>query len=158
MLTSLARLLSSQPARGYAGRDRRRRVLSPPWLLLAASVLGVIVFATVCPVGWRPRLFRNPDLERFAAFLALGLAAKLALPRKDRWTLPGLLLLAVGLEAAQLLIPGRDARLGDGMVKAFGALAGVQLGQASFVLRRILRRLADRWLEQQAAAARSPTS
>ncbi|MGC1304312.1 MAG: hypothetical protein WA840_18250 [Caulobacteraceae bacterium] len=150
MLSHLARLLSSPPARNPAGRERRRRALSPPWLLCAAAVLGVIVFATLCPVGWRPRLFRNPDLERFAAFVALGFAAKLALPRKDHLTLPVLLLFAIGLEAAQLLIPGRDARLQDGLVKAFGTLAGVQLGQVFFSLRRATRRWAARWLERRA--------
>lgn len=124
---------------------------SPPWLLFAASVLGVIVFATLGPVGWRPHLFGNPDLERVGAFAALGFAAKLAFPRKDPLTLPALLLLAIGLEAAQRLVPGRDARLQDGVVKAFGALAGVQLGQVFFSLRRAARRWAVNWLERQAA-------
>jgi hypothetical protein len=151
MLSSLARLVSSEPAREYAGRERRRGAPCLPWLLFAASVLGVIVFATLCPVGWRPRLFRNPDLERFAAFAALGFAAKLAFPREDRLTLPGLLLLAIGLEAAQRLIPGRDARLQDGLVKAFGALAGVQFGQIYFSLRRAARRATGRLLDRQAA-------
>jgi membrane associated rhomboid family serine protease len=126
-------------------------MLSPPWLLFAAGVLGVIVFATLGPVGWRPHLFANPDLERCAAFAVLGFAAKLALPRKDHLTLPAVLLLAIGLEAAQQLIPGRDARLQDGLVKAFGALAGVQLGQVFFSLRRAARRWAVRWRQRQVA-------
>jgi len=151
MLSRLARFLSSSPARNPAGRERRRRVLSPPWLLIAAAVLGVIVFATLGPVGWRPHLFSNPDLERCVAFAALGSAAKLAFPRKDHLTLPGLLLLAIALEAAQRFVPGRDARLQDGLVKAFGVLAGVQLGQVFFSVRRTTRRWAVRWLERQAA-------
>lgn len=150
MLVRLARLLSSASARGPAGRERRRGTPSPPWLLFAVSVLGVIVFATLCPIGWRPRLFANPDLERFAAFAALGFAAKLAFPRKDYLTLPGLVLLAIGLELAQRLVPGRDARLMDGLVKTFGVLAGVPLGQVFFSLRRAARRWADRWLERAA--------
>src|ERR1700742_108943 len=103
MLLRLPRLLSSPSAHALAGRDRRRRVLSAPWLVFASAVLGAIVFATLCPIGWRPRLFANPDLERFAAFAALGFAAKLALPRKDYLTLPALVALAIGLEAAQRL-------------------------------------------------------
>ena len=148
----LPRSMSSFLYPESAGRERRRTIWSAPWLLFAASVLAVIVFATLCPIGWRPRLFKDPDLERFAAFAALGFAAKLALPRKDRLTVAGLLLLAVGLEAAQLLIPGRDARVPDGLVKALGAVAGVQGGQVFFAVRRAARRVTVRWQERTAAA------
>jgi VanZ family protein len=50
--------------------------------------------------------------------------------------LAGAVLAAVGLEAAQLFIPGRDARLVDAVVKALGAALGVQLGLAALLLRR----------------------
>jgi hypothetical protein len=117
--------------------ERRRKLMSAEWLLLAGVALAVIVFATLCPIGWRPRLFANPDLERVAAFAVLGFAAKFAFPRKHLWTILGLALVAGGLEAAQLLIPGRDAHLWDAAVKMLGAAAGVQFGLAGLIFRRV---------------------
>jgi hypothetical protein len=139
--------------------ERRRRQISVQWLLLAALALAVIVFATLCPMQWRPRLFANPDLERFAAFAALGFAAKLALPRKHLWTILGLGLVAAGLEAAQHLAPGRDAHLRDAVVKAIGAVTGVQLGLVSLIARRALARRIHQGLKAyRAAAARRPVT
>jgi hypothetical protein len=120
--------------------ERRRYLMSVQWLLLAAAALGVIAFATLCPMPLRPRLFANPDLERFVAFAALGFAVKLAFPRKHLWTVLGLVLVAAGLEAAQSLAPGRDAHLHDAVVKAIGAATGVQLGLVSLIARRALAR------------------
>ena len=119
-------------------RERRRNLISVQWMLLAALAMGVITFATLCPMPLRPRLFANPDLERFAAFTALGFAAKLAFPRRHLWTLLVLILLAAGLEAAQSLAPGRDAHLHDALVKAIGAATGVQSGLVGLIARRAL--------------------
>jgi len=116
--------------------ERRRKLLSVQWLLLAAAALAVIAFATLCPIQERPRLFANPDLERFAAFVTLGFAAKLAFPRRHVWTILGLVLFVAGLEAAQHLVPGRHAHLHDAVVKGIGAAMGVQLGLAGLVARR----------------------
>jgi hypothetical protein len=120
--------------------ERRRNLMSPQWLLLAALAMAVIAFATLCPMQWRPRLWANPDLERFAAFAALGFAAKLAFPRRHLWTVLGLVLVAAGLEAAQSLAPGRDAHVHDAVVKAIAAATGVQLGLVSLIARRAAAR------------------
>lgn len=132
--------------------ERRRRLVSVQWLLVAALALAVIAFATLCPMQWRPRLFRDPDLERFAAFAALGFAAKLAFPRKHFWTILGLGVAAAGLEAAQSLAPGRDAHLRDAVVKMLGAAAGVQLGLVSLIARRTLARRIRQGLQAYRAA------
>jgi hypothetical protein len=116
--------------------ERRRRLMSVEWLLLAGLALAVIVFATLCPMAWRPRLSENPDLERFTAFAALGFAAKLAFPRRHVWTILGLGVAAASLEAGQRLIPGRDAHLWDAVVKMLGAAAGVQLGLVCLIIQR----------------------
>jgi hypothetical protein len=124
--------------------ERRRNLLSVQWLLLAALALAIIAFATLCPMPWRPRLFANPDLERFVAFASLGFAVKLAFPRRHLWTVLGLMLVAAGLEAAQRLAPGRDAHLHDAVVKAIGGATGVQLGLVSLIARRaVARRLRE---------------
>jgi hypothetical protein len=116
--------------------ERRRKLMSAQWLLLAGLALAVIVFATLCPMPWRPRLSENPDLERFAAFAVLGFAAKLAFPRRHLWTILGLGLVAAGLEIGQSFIPGRDAHLSDAVVKALGAAAGVQFGLVGLIVQR----------------------
>lgn len=133
---------TSNTAVQYGRPERRKRRLSAQWLLLACGVAGVIVFATLCPLHWRPRLSHNPNIERFAAFLLLGFAAKLAFPRRHVLTVLGVIALAAGLEAAQLLIPGRDARVMDAVVKATGAVMGVQFGLVSFMFKRAVVRLA----------------
>jgi len=124
--------------------ERRRKLVSVEWLVFAGLALAIIVFATLCPIQWRPHLSRNPDVERFAAFAALGFAAKYAFPRRHVWTILGLGLVAAGLEAAQRLAPGRDAHLWDALVKALGAAVGVQLGLVSFIVRRtVIRRIGE---------------
>jgi hypothetical protein len=116
--------------------ERRRKLISVQWLLLAALALAVIAAATLCPIEQRPHLFANPDLERFAAFALLGFAAKLAFPRRHVWTILGLALVAAGLEAAQHLALGRHAHLHDAMVKVLGGALGVQFGLVSLIARR----------------------
>jgi len=133
--------------------ERRRKLISVQWLLLAALALSVIVFATLCPMRLRPHLFANPDLERFAAYAGLGFAAKLAFPRKHFVTILGLGLVAAGLEAAQHLAPGRDAHLRDAIVKALGAAAGVQFGLACLIVRRGLAKRIRLGLEAHRPAA-----
>ena len=118
--------------------ERRRTLMSVQWLLVAAVALAVIAFVTLCPMPLRPRWFVNPDAERFVAFAGLGFAAKLAFPRRHAWTILVLVLVAAGLEAAQHLAPGRDAHVRDAVVKAIGAMTGVQFGLASLIARRVV--------------------
>jgi hypothetical protein len=135
--------------------ERRRKLMSVQWLLLAAAALAVIAIATLCPIQERPHLFANPDLERFVAFALLGFAAKLGFPRKHVWTILALVGVAAGLEAAQHLALGRHAHLHDALVKSLGAAIGVQIGLASLVARRALakpiRQGAEAWRPVPAA-------
>ena len=128
----------------YLGPDRRRIRLSMRWLLLALAVGAAIVFATLCPIQWRPHLTDDPNQERFLAFAILGFAAKLAFPRHNAWLVCAVVTLAIGLEAVQLIIPGRDGRVMDAAVKALGGAFGVQVGEISFFLKRVLASAADR--------------
>jgi hypothetical protein len=127
--------------------ERRRKLMSVQWLLLAAVALAVIAAATLCPIQERPHLFANPDPERFAAFALLGFAAKLGFPRQHVWTIIALVLVAAGLEAAQHLALGRHAHLHDAVVKSLGAALGVQLGLVSLIARRALPERARQVLE-----------
>ena len=101
-------------------------------LLRAAGVAGVclLVVLSVVPGAYRPHTGAPGDLEHL---LAYGLtAAALALG----WRSPvhivgiilGLLVLASGLEVAQLFVPGRGASWETALVSGFGGLCGVVLG------------------------------
>lgn len=121
----------------------RRRLLFVGWLLAALLIFALVIAATVCPIGWRPRLSRDPDQERFWAFFALGVAAKFAAPRRHLSLLVGVVLTAGVTEAVQRWLPGRDARVADAVIKALGAFAGVQTGYTFFKLRRVWAGLAE---------------
>jgi hypothetical protein len=121
--------------RRYSGPERR--IAKPSFTLICAAGLSVlaIAFATLCPIGLRPRL-GPPDVERFSAFFVLGLILSQTAPRKPMLVLAFMVLLAFGLEGAQLMVPGRDGRFPDACVKATGGVLGAQLGLMSFAIRR----------------------
>jgi len=110
-------------------------------LIIACLLLVFIVFATLSPINLRPRT-GHPNLERFAAFLILGAAYTLALPRRAGLVAICLVVGAFGLEAAQRWAPTRDPDLNDALVKSLGALAGVAI--AKFADAGLERRRAQR--------------
>ncbi len=124
------------------GRERRISRPSPGMVLLALFLVGGIAYATLCPIGMRPHL-ASANQERFGAYFIMGLVVALAFPR--RWLTVSLFvaLVAIGLEAGQLLIPGRDARVADALVKMLGGVVGAQAGFGSFAARRLLKRLLE---------------
>ncbi len=92
------------------------------WLLL-----GAVAFVTLSPIELRPVTAATPDLERIAAFAAVGGAFCLGYP-KLRFRVLFLVIVAVALlEAMQNLVPGRHGQLQDGAMKASGALCGAAL-------------------------------
>ena len=128
------------PPRAPFGRERRRA--RPSKAVIAAAVLGVgaIAFVTLCPIGLRPHLV-SANLERFGAYLVLGVLVSRAAGRQALGATLVIMALAFGLEAAQRLAPGRHAHLADAVVKAFGGVSGVAGYQMLFPLRRMLVRL-----------------
>jgi VanZ family protein len=112
-------------------------------VLLALMLVGGIAYATLCPIGMRPHL-ASADEERFGAYFVMGGVVALAFPR--RWLSVTLFVavLAVSLEAGQLLIPGRDARVSDALVKTLGGVLGAQTGFGSFAARRLIARLVQK--------------
>ncbi len=95
-------------------------------LIVACLLLAFVVFATLSPIHLRPKT-GHPNLERFGAFLMLGAAYTLAMPRRAVRVAAFLVVGAFALEAAQRWAPTRDPDLNDALVKALGALAGVAL-------------------------------
>src|ERR1700761_7282900 len=128
------------PTQRPFGRERRRA--RPSKAVIAAAVLGIgaIGFVTLCPIGLRPH-FMSANLERFGAYLLLGVLVSRAAGRQAMGATLAVMALAFGLEAAQRLAPGRHAVLADAVVKAFGGVTGVAGYQLLFPLRRMIVRL-----------------
>ena len=121
------------------GLGIERRVTRPSPLFAAGSALALVMIAcaTFCPIQYRPH-FAAANHERFAAYFAL--AFLLALTFRRRWATVAavVVLLAVAMEAGQALVPTRDPRLADAVVKALGGLLGSGAGYAVFPSRRAL--------------------
>ena len=93
-------------------------------------VLAGIVFATLSPIGLRPVTPEPPNVERAAAFLLFGLLFALAYPKRLWLVIASIVVVAVGLEALQLLAATRHARIADVGVKLLGGGVGLALGAA----------------------------
>lgn len=119
--------------------ERRSRRL--PWRVMGAVVmlLALIVALTVCPVKYRPSS-GIAHLDRAAAYATLGFFIALTCRRRPGVAVTATLALAFGLEAVQLLVPGRDARVEDACVKAAGGVAGAVAAYAMYPARRWLQR------------------
>jgi VanZ family protein len=112
-----------------------------PVLIVACLLLAFITFATLSPIHLRPKT-GHPNLERCAAFLLLGAAYTLALPRRAGPIAVCMVVCAFVLEGAQYFAPTRDPDLRDALVKAFGGLLGVAI--ACVVEVGLARRRSDR--------------
>ena len=96
-------------------------------VILAWTVVAFIVFATLVPLGERPQITEDPNIERFAAFGLAGFLLGISYPRRFLWTVLFMVALAFILEALQRLTPDRHGHLSDMTVKAVGGLAGTFL-------------------------------
>jgi VanZ family protein len=88
----------------------------------------LIAVFTLCPPEVRPSVTENAQIERALAYLLTGALFVLGYPRSRAAVALGLLFAVVGLEAGQMFVPGRDARVSDAIAKAFGVLTGAALG------------------------------
>jgi VanZ family protein len=89
------------------------------WLLAAA-----VTFATLGPARLRPHSHLGQNGEHTLAFVLLGLAFGLAYTGNRLRTAVITVILIGALELAQLVAPGRHARLEDFVVDALAACAG----------------------------------
>ena len=103
------------------------------WVLLAA-----IALATLSPINLRPQT-GHAFLERFLAFAALGTAFSIGYPRRISFAVGVIVLSAIGLEAAQMIAPGRHARVVDAAEKLAGGAVGLLVGAACVMLISHLR-------------------
>lgn len=89
-----------------------RKLQPNAWLWTLAALAGLawgliaVVFASVGPSQYVPRLFYSYHIEHFAAFYVLTILASSGLPRAHlRQVVPPLVLMALLLATVRLLIP-----------------------------------------------------
>ncbi len=138
-------------AQTYRGLERRVTTPSPAFAILSVLGVAAIVFATLCPIGLRPHL-ASANQERIGAYFVLGFLFAMTFRRHWKLVAFTVALIAVGLEAGQLLVPGRDARVADAVVKALGGLLGSGAGNLVFPLKRLLTRRAPQSVALAVAA------
>jgi hypothetical protein len=89
------------------------------WLFVCA-----IAIVTLSPIELRPVTAAPADLERFAAFVAIGAAFCLGYP-KHRLTIVLVVIGIAGLlEVLQHVVPGRHGQVHDYVMKAIGVMVG----------------------------------
>ena len=99
------------------------------WLLVLT-----IVMLSLGPASTRPVTGAGHDFEHLLIFAATGGAFGLGYPRRI-WLLPlALLAFSGAIELAQMIVPGRHARLSDFLTDAAASWVGIGL---SFVLVRL---------------------
>jgi VanZ family protein len=107
---------------------------------LAAWFIAVIIVALhVVPATYRPVTAVSHNFEHLAIFLALGMAFGLGYPQRSRALAFALPLFCLAIEAVQLGIPGRHARLPDFLINTGAALLGLWI--AIFVVGKVLARI-----------------
>jgi VanZ family protein len=104
-------------------------VPSPSFLrvaqVLAWALTVTIVILTIVPPFLRPVTGAPHNFEHFAMFLLTGAAFGVGYPWREYILCILAILFSAIVELSQLVVPGRHARLGDFVVDALGACAGV---------------------------------
>ncbi len=110
---------------------RADSLVVPAARVAAWCLLTIIVFLTLSPASLRPVTPVPHALEHAAIFFLAGLAFGVGYEAQTRALAIGAIAFSTALELAQLMVPGRHARLNDFFVDAVAALAGVLIGAAS---------------------------
>ena len=96
------------------------------WLLILA-----IVMLSLGPPSTRPATGAGHNLEHLLIFVAMGAAFGLGYPRRFLLLPVALLAFTGAIEVAQMMVPGRHARLSDFLTDATATCVGIGF---SFVL------------------------
>ena len=102
--------------------------------ICAWAALSAIAFATLAPIGLRPHSILPVAHERGGALAVVGALFAFAYPSRIWWTLGGLVIGLVGLEALQVLRPDRHGQPLDALVKIIGAGIGYLLAALVLLL------------------------
>ena len=91
-----------------------------------AALLIAIVVLSLVPAHDRPVTALPHSLEHLTIFFAAGLAFRIGYPQRRLFV--ALLAFTAAIELAQLLVPGRHARLSDFLIDAWGVTVGLWIG------------------------------
>jgi len=99
-------------------------------LLRVAAWLSLLVIfvVTLGPIGLRPVSPAPAHVERFVAFLVVGILFGAAYPRSLLMAVAFVVISAAVLELGQHLVPNRHGMLADFIVKAVGGGLGALVG------------------------------
>jgi hypothetical protein len=128
----------------YSGQLRRRADLqrskrttevqnigrATAWFILVA-----IVVLSLVPPGARPTTFFPHQIEHAGIFLLDGLAFGIAYCDYAWLSSIAAVIFCAAIEVAQLMIPGRHARLSDFFVDAIAVCAGIFVGSTLILMR-----------------------
>jgi hypothetical protein len=108
---------------------------------MGVCVLLITIFASWSTIGLRPTTSFSVGSEHIVAFGILGGCWGFAFPRRALQLLLILTLTAIVLEAGQIFVPGRHARLIDVATKIAGGGAGILAG---ILIAQVIRRIVPR--------------
>src|ERR1700691_1721122 len=100
------------------------------WLLMV-----IITVLSLVPPEWRPESGLPNSFEHFGVFAATGAAFGIGYFHRPKLMMVALVIFVGAIEFAQMLVPGRHARLTDFIVDAVGMCLSVVVG--SITARRI---------------------
>ncbi|GJE57130.1 MULTISPECIES: hypothetical protein [Methylobacterium] len=103
--------------------------------LMCWTLVAALVFVTLAPIGLRPVVTQDADIERALAYALLGFLLALAYPRHWLLAFCAGIGIAAGLEFGQVFTASRHGRLADFVVKAAAAGIGVVAAQGLLALR-----------------------
>ena len=87
-----------------------------------------IAVLSLVPVQDRPVTSLPHLVEHISIFLVTGMAFGVGYPQRRLFQFVTLVAFAAAIELAQLLVPGRHARLSDFLIDALGVSLGLSIG------------------------------
>ena len=114
----------------------RRFFQAVAWALAAA-----IVLLSIGPASTRPVTGAGQSVEHLLIFLAMGMAFGLGYPCRFRLLFVAMFAFSGAVEIAQIMVPGRHARLSDFVTDAAASCLGVGL---SYVLSKLVTTRAEK--------------
>ena len=107
----------------------------------AWALAGAIIFLSIAPASTRPVTGAGQNFEHLTIFLATGMAFGLGYPSRFRLLFGAMFAFSGAVEIAQMMAPGRHARLSDFVMDAAASCLGVGL---SYVLSKLITTRAEK--------------
>ncbi len=109
--------------------------------VIAWALAAAIVFLSIGPASTRPVTGAGQNFEHLTIFLATGMAFGLGYPSRLRFLFVAMFAFSGAVEVAQMMAPGRHARLSDFVTDATASCLGVGL---SYVLSKLITTRAEK--------------